>query len=234
MLVHGDPALIRLEASFPEAAQIPDRLVYTGYVGSAKQPVGVDRRKRDVGGDEVLVSAGGGAVGGALLATALEARRRGCLADLRWRFLAGPNLPQAEFAALTDGLPDRVVLERYRGDFPELLQSCRVSISQAGYNTVLDILAARAAAVVVPFAAGRETEQRLRAERLAAKGVLEMVDERDLSPDRLAVAVERAIAASPTAVSIDTGGASRTARLLATMIKGGGAVHRFATPRDEI
>lgn len=235
VLVHGDPALIRLEASFPEAAQISDRLVYTGYVGSAKQPIGVNRGKRNVGGDEVLVSAGGGAVGGALLATALEARRRGCLADLGWRFLAGPNLPQKEFAALAERLPDRVVLERYRGDFPELLRSCRVSISQAGYNTVLDILAARASAVVVPFAAGRETEQRLRAQRLAAKGVLEMVDERDLSPDRLAAAVERAIAACPTALSIDTGGASRTARLLGALIKrGSSAVPRFATPPGEI
>ena len=219
MLVHGDSAFIPLETSFPAASQIADRLVYTGYVGAAP-PTGADRAKNSVGGGEVLVSAGGGAVGGALLATALEARRRGCLADLEWRLLAGPNLPQAEFAALAERLPAGVVLERYRTDFLALLRSCRVSISQAGYNTVLDILAARAAAVVVPFAAGRETEQQLRAERLAAKGVLEMVDERDLSPGRLAEAIERAIIAPPAALSVDTGGASRTARLLAAMIKG--------------
>jgi predicted glycosyltransferase len=233
VLVHGDPAFIPLETSFPAAAQIADRLVYTGYVG-AEPPTGADRAKNSVGGGEVLVSAGGGAVGGALLATALEARRRGCLAGLGWRLLAGPNLPRAELAALAERLPKRVVLERFRADFPELLRCCRVSISQAGYNTVLDILAARAAAVVVPFAAGRETEQQLRAERLAAKGVLEMVDERDLSPGRLAEAIERAIIAPPAALSVDTGGASRTARLLAAMIKGGsGSVHRFATPAGE-
>jgi predicted glycosyltransferase len=237
VLVHGDPTFIPLEASFPAAAQIADRLVYTGYVGGAEPPTGADRRRNSVGGGEVLVSAGGGAVGGALLATALEARRRGCLADLDWRLLAGPNLPRAEFAALAARLPKRVVLERFRADFPQLLRCCRVSISQAGYNTVLDILAARAAAVIVPFAAGRETEQHLRAERLAARGVLEMVDERDLSPARLAEAIERAITVPPTAISVDTGGASRAARLLAAMIKGGsGAVHRFATPpaRDMI
>jgi predicted glycosyltransferase len=231
VLVHGDPAFMPLEASFPAAAQIADRLVYTGYVGALAR-----RRvdgKNNGGGGEVLVSAGGGAVGGALLATALEARRRGCLADLGWRLLAGPHLPPAEFAALAERLPKGVVLERYRADFPELLRSCRVSISQAGYNTMLDILAARAAAVVVPFAVGRETEQQLRAERLAAKGVLEMVNERDLSPGRLAEAVERAIAAPRTAFSVDTAGGSRTARVLAAMIIAGGAVHRFATPRGE-
>jgi predicted glycosyltransferase len=233
VLVHGDPAFIPLETSFPAAGQIADRLVYTGYVGDAETRAGVDRRKNGVGIGEVLVSAGGGAVGGSLLATALETRRRGCLADLGWRLLAGPNLPQAEFAALAERLPKEVVLERYRADFPELLRCCRVSISQAGYNTVLDVLAARAAAVVVPFAAGRETEQQLRAERLAARGVLEMVEERVLSPGRLAEAIERVITAPPTALSVDTGGASRTARLLAAMIDGSGAVHRFATPAGE-
>src|SRR5262249_33097824 len=99
VLVHGDPVFIPLEASFPAAAQIADRLVYTGYVGP-ESSAGADRGQLGVGGGEVLVSAGGGAVGGALLATAIEARRRGCLADLGWRLLAGPNLPHPEFAAL--------------------------------------------------------------------------------------------------------------------------------------
>ena len=57
---------------------------------------------------EVLVSAGGGAVGGALLRAALGARRLGYLADASWRLLAGPNLPAEEFAALHADLPDGV------------------------------------------------------------------------------------------------------------------------------
>jgi predicted glycosyltransferase len=234
VLVHGDPAFIPLEASFPAASQIADRLVYTGYVGAAEAPLGTDREFEGVGSGEVLVSAGGGAVGGALLATALETRRRGCLADLCWRLVAGPNLPPAEFAALAARLPERVVLERYRADFPDLLRRCRVSISQAGYNTVLEILAARAAAVVVPFAAGRETEQRMRAERLAARGVIEMVAEGELSAERLAEAIGRAITARPAGLSVDTGGARRTAQLLAAMICDHRAkVHDFATPPSE-
>ncbi len=114
-----------------------------------------------------------------------------------WRLLAGPNLPAAEFAALTAELPEGVVVERYRADFPQLLRRCRVSVSQAGYNTVLDILAAGIPAVLVPFAEMRETEQTLRAERLAACGVVEMVAPAELSPDRLAAAIERAVARPP-------------------------------------
>ena len=83
VLVHGDPRLVPLEASFPEAPEIADRLVYTGYVGAPAEPPDVPPEcGPGTGSGEVLVSAGGGAVGGLLLATALEARRRGCLADL--------------------------------------------------------------------------------------------------------------------------------------------------------
>jgi predicted glycosyltransferase len=215
VLVHGDPSLIPLEASFPEASKLADRLVYTGYVGGSDEPAGAGD---DAGDGEVLVSAGGGAVGGALLATALAARQGGCLADACWRLLAGPNLPAVQFAALSAKLPESVVLERYRADFPKMLRRCRVSVSQAGYNTVLDILAARAAAVLVPFADLRETEQTLRAERLADRGVVEMVAPHTLSPERLAEAIERAVRRRPAQLAIDTSGAGRTAGLIAGMI----------------
>jgi len=224
VLVHGDPAFIPLEDSFPLASKIRDRLIYTGYIGEAHggeaHGAGDAAHSDEIAGrDEVVVSAGGGAVGGALLMIAVETRRQGCLANLRWRLLAGPNLPQPEFGALADRLPEGVVLERYRADFPQMLRRCRVSVSQAGYNTVLDILAARAAAVVVPFASGHETEQSLRAERLAARGVLELVREDQLSPEQLASAIDRAISAHPATIAIDTGGARRSAVLIADMIR---------------
>jgi predicted glycosyltransferase len=216
VLVHGDPAFIPLEASFPAASEIADRLVYTGYVAGPDQAETMDET---AGTGEVLVSVGGGAVGSALLSTALEARRNGCLASLVWRLLAGPNLPDQVFGTLARHLPEGVVLERYRSRFPKMLRRCRVSVSQAGYNTVLDILAARVRAVVVPFAAERETEQQLRAERLAARGVLELLPEAELSPARLALAIERAVEAAPQRIPIDMAGARRTAGLIAEMVR---------------
>jgi predicted glycosyltransferase len=219
VLVHGDPAFIPLEDSFPLASEISDRLIYTGYIAEAHEAGEAAASDEAAGVDEVVVSVGGGAVGGALLKTAIETRRQGCLENLRWRLLAGPNLPEPEFAALAVGLSEGVVLERYRPDFPRMLGRCRVSVSQAGYNTVLDILAARATAVVVPFASGHETEQSLRAERLAARGVLELLPENQLSPERLASAIDRAIFARPATIAIDTGGARRTARTIAEMIR---------------
>lgn len=216
VLVHGDPAFIPLAASFPFASQIADRLIYTGYVGDNVES---DPADETLGLDEVLISAGGGAVGGRLLGVALEARRQGCLANLNWRLLAGPNLPDAEFSSLSADLPEGVIVERFRRDFPQMLRRCRVSVSQAGYNTMLDILEAGAAAVVVPFSAHRETEQSLRAERLAARGAIGLVRENELSPSRLAQEMRRMIARGPGLVSIDTGGGRRTAGVVAAMIR---------------
>jgi predicted glycosyltransferase len=233
VLVHGDPNLIPLDASFPLASEIEKRLVYTGYV---TKPGALTHEDTAAGVDEVLVSAGGGAVGGALMRTALAARRQGCLADSGWRLLAGPNLPATEFAALGAALPDRVIVERYRVDFPQMLGRCRVSVSQAGYNTVLEILGAGVPAVLVPFAEQRETEQTLRAERLASAGVIEMVAPTALEPDRLASAIERAIQGRPAALKVDTEGADRTARLLAGMISGetvSGICRNFNVPADD-
>ena len=70
----------------------------------------------------------------------------------------------------------------------------------------------------MPFAAGRETEQTLRAERMAALGAAELVREGDLSATTLAAAIERAAVRPPPNLVIDTAGAARSARLIAEMI----------------
>src|SRR6266852_5640599 len=154
-----------------------------------------------------------------LLSPPAEARRAGCLAGHPWRLFTGTNLPEADFTALGADLSAGVAVERFCYNFVGLLRGCRVSVSQAGYNTVLDILAARARAVLVPFAAERETEQLLRAERLAALGAAELVRESELSPSVLAEAIDRAAARDPPAVAIDTDGAARSARLIAAMLR---------------
>jgi predicted glycosyltransferase len=240
VLVHGDPALIPFDASFPPASQIADRLIYTGYVsppaasacftdvpssapagGKGRHPsLPRERGRVREGTGEVIVSTGGGAAGRALLDAALTARREGCLADAPWRLLTGTNLPEAEFAALRQAAPAGVAIERFYPDLAGLLRHCRVSVSQAGYNTVLDILSAQARAVLVPFAAERETEQLMRAERLMALGAAELVRESELSPASLAAAIERAAAREPMPIEIDINGAANSARLIAALIEG--------------
>jgi len=216
VLVHGDPALIGLDATFPAAERIAGRIVHTGYVaaaGPSVEPPGDDGR------DEVVVSAGGGAVGLPLFRAALGARALTPLAARRWRLLCGPDLPEADVRALLHDAPPGVVVERARPDFPGLLARCALSVSQGGYNTVMDLLRARCRAVVVPFARGAETEQALRAGLLADRGVLAVVEEATLSPRTLADGIAAALAAPPPpALPVRMDGAAETARIVRAMV----------------
>ena len=218
VLVHGDPGLIPFDTTFPHAAQIADKLHYTGYV--------VDRTGRrggpeSPGWDEVLVSAGGGAVGDALLRTAIQARAESALADRRWRILVGVKVPEDDFQALAAqaakaGAAGDIVVERARGDFPTLLMNCAMSISQGGYNTLMECMHAGCRSVIVPYAGGLETEQTLRAELLAKRGVVTVIPETELSPAAIVAAIDRALAAAPAAnAGVRTDGAADSARQIA-------------------
>jgi predicted glycosyltransferase len=216
VLVHGDPALVPLAASFPAAPRIAGKLRYTVYV--CETPAADDAASGSEGRGEIIVSAGGGAVGMALFRAALAARKLSPRGAAPWRLLTGPHLPERDFATLVASRPDGVVIERFRRDFPALLRRCALSISQAGYNTTLDILASGTRAIVVPFAAGRETEQALRAELLARRGALHVLPEAALTGERLAAAIEAAIEApAPTMPKLRRDGAECAARAIAAL-----------------
>lgn len=210
ILVHADPSLISFDQTFPFADRVQDKITYTGYViddGSA-------RRDTADGTGEVIVSAGGGAVGMMLLRAAIGARPATGLRDATWRILVGMNMDDAAYQALASDAPPGVVVERARPDFPALLRKCALSISQAGYNTVMETLNAGCRSVVVPFGSGTsESEQTLRARLLAERGALQIVDSAEPTAERLADAVNRAMAATPAStVDLDTDGAEATAR----------------------
>ena len=212
VMVHGDPQLVSFEETFPHARRIADKLVYTGYM--------VDRSGRaggpgSPGYGEVIVSAGGGAVGLELLRTAIAARAATRLKDRCWRVLVGIKVPEADFDAVAAAAPPGVVVERARPDFTTLIANCTLSISQGGYNTVFEVLHAGTRGVVVPYAGGIETEQTLRARRLAARGLVHVVAEADLTPIRLAAAVDAAMDAPPSSAdTIDTAGNENSAALI--------------------
>lgn len=209
ILVHGDPALAGLERTFGALEQIAERVRYTGYVAAHAAPPASD------GGGEVVVSAGGGAAAGRLLETAIAARELTILRSATWRLLAGRNSSHPAFRALARRATPGIVVERNRDDFAQLLAGAALSISQAGYNTVVETLQARVRSVLVPFAAARELEQSLRAELLAERGAAVLVPESALSPETLADAVNRAARAPrPPADLVDLDGARRSAELL--------------------
>jgi predicted glycosyltransferase len=204
LLVHGDPRVATFDRTFGNAHRLAGKLHYTGYV---VEPIGT---QSNIGEGEILVSAGGGAVARRLLETALAARPLTRLRERVWRILAGVNAGD-----LSGLIGDGVIVERARDDFTLRLRNCVLSVSQAGYNTVLETLQARARSVLVPFAGGAQSEQTLRARLLAERGLVHVVEEDVLTAATLAAAVDRAAAGPrPAPHAIDLGGARRSAELL--------------------
>ncbi len=211
VLVHGDPEFVRLEDTFPFTVEIADRLRYTGLVAPPPAPEPSETF-------DIIASAGGGAVGLELMRAARGAAAL-LPADISWLLITGPNLPEADFSALSEDAPANVTLVRFRKDFPSLLRGAKVSISQAGYNTVGDLLRTRCHSILIPFMAAGETEQTVRAERLRALGLAEILPEDGLTVDDVKAAVERALAAPlRPAVSLNLDGAAKSAAIIRSMI----------------
>lgn len=216
VLVHGDAGLVAFGETFPLAATLAAKTRYTGYVAPPRPDRG------EPGQGEVIVAAGGGAVGLPLLRTALAARPFSALSSRRWRLLAGGGINDADLAELYAGADAGVIVEPARADYAVLLANCAVSVSQAGYNTAMDVLAARARAVFVPFVGVGETEQSLRAQRLAERaGGIRIVREEALTPAALARAIDGAATGKrpdPDRLGLDMDGAAATARFFAKAI----------------
>ncbi len=226
VLVHGDPAFVTLEESYPAAAEIADKINYTGFVvdrDDSELANGAESttESRDTGRAGVVVSAGGGAVGAKLFATALDARPLTRLHDEPWHCLVGDGLAEPEFRALTARVAPGITVERARPDFRQLLRRAAVSISQAGYNTALDLLHVGTPAVLVPFVGVGETEQTLRAARIRNLGRAQVVPHELLDAANLAAAVDRAVAmALNPRAGFNCEGAARSARIVAALLAG--------------
>lgn len=216
VLVHGDPAYFPLAQSFPQADAIAAQLRYTGMVGPAAESL--DLRTLDPDDQfDVVVSVGGGAVGAELVRAAVAAKPLSALAEARWLVLTGPNLDPGTL----DCTDDRIVMRGFDPRLPQRLAVARLSISQAGYNTVVDLLSAGCRPVLVPFGRGGETEQTRRAEVLAKHGWAVMLAESALDPVSLAAAIDQALALRTERPAMALKGAEVTRTILERALEPG-------------
>lgn len=205
VLVHGDPAVLPLAASWPGTGALPEdvgtRLAYTGYVTTPPPPP-------IPAPDTVLVAVGSGAIGRPLLRLAAQAA---ALSPLRWHLLVGGE--DAERAALRTLGP--ATISPLRPDFRALLGGAAAAITLCGYNTALEVLLSGTPTLLVPMAEGGEREQAIRAAAFAALPGLRTAALDDLTPATLA-ATAAALAASPRTgpPPLRTDGAAEAARLI--------------------
>lgn len=182
VLVHSDPSLVPLETSWPVSTELSKKLLYTGFVA----PHLPDASAQTEGRGDILVSAGGGAVGDGLFRAAVDAARND---GSRWRLLVSGHDAAERITSLSTQASENVVIEPARPDFRQLLQVARASISLCGYNTAMDVLQSGVPAVMVSYDDGGEVEQTLRARALNGLSRLKTLSLQDIDAENLSAAL---------------------------------------------
>lgn len=228
LLVHSDPRFTRLEDTFRPRHSLKTAVHYTGFVTPGPGQPDKPTWRRGV-----LVSAGGGMVGAPLFRVALEAHRQTWSTEkLPMTLVAGPFLPEADWRDLqarSDSL-EGLTLIRSVPAMKRLLEAHSLSVSQCGYNTVMDILESGTPALVVPFVRGQEDEQSQRAKKLERLGLVKTLDPAALAGERLAEEIRQLQKFRPNPNRLDLSGANTTVRLLQNLLAT--AAEASAKPSD--
>lgn len=221
VLVHADPNLAQLGETFDQFDEIEIPVVYTGYIAPKPEPAAAQkiRQQLHIGAEELLIiaSAGGGNVGAPLLEAVVRAFNQLAVhKTCRLKVFTGPFLERGDYDGLEQMAGENVQLEQFTPNFLSYLAAADLSVSMGGYNTTMNILATGVPALVWPFPQNRE--QRLRAGRLAKEGVLKVIEDEGLRPDRLAGLMDQMLT-SPNCspVKFDLDGAVNTAKWIGKM-----------------
>ena len=220
VLVHADPAITTLAATFARASDLDVPVHHTGYLLPALPAVMLRDRER-----RVLVSAGGGRDGMDLLASAIAAQRTTALGrDYQMRVVAGPLRSDTDWQRLVGvgaGVPG-LELVRSVPDLAAELRGAAVSVTRGGYGTLLDVVRTGTPGVVVPHREAGDDEQWFRARRFEEFGGLRLVGEHELAPETLAAAIREAVALVPRPPAIEWGGADRSAAAIDELVRNSG------------
>ena len=219
LLVHADPRFQTLDETFPQIRELRCEIRYTGFVSQAAPQRLEVAPHRSSDQPMILVSIGGGRVGYELVECALQASAQFRTSfPHRMMILTGPYMQEEQFQSLHElaETQEQVALLRYTPDFLSYLQEAALSVSMAGYNTCMNLLTTGTRALVVPFTGGGNTEQTIRAEKLAQLGVVGVLSESQLRPDYLAERMIQALRTPSVAHrrSLDQAGAKKTATCL--------------------
>jgi predicted glycosyltransferase len=219
ILVHSDPHFARLEESFHPYSPLKVPVHYTGFVTRQQNGDAAEEPQR---ASRIVVSAGGGLVGEALLRTAIQAYEFVSVPDKpEMRVIGGPFIPERSWQDLEKISQGKQGVSLFRS-VPDLgveLRRASASISQCGYNTAMDILRSRVPALVVPFSGDKQDEQMNRAHRLERLGALRVLEPERLDAQTLAAEIARLLEFQPNPVRLDMNGVENTSQLLQNLVQ---------------
>lgn len=191
VLVVGSPDVFDLKAEYRFPPLAASKVEYCGYIARKPGRTARIQTRRALGlGDQeplVLVTPGGGEDGYAMVDTAIKALAS--VADAvrpRTHIVCGPQMPDAQRRAVLEQAQALagVSAQEFSDDMMSLMGAADVVLAMGGYNTVCELLSCARRAVLVPRVRPGQ-EQCIRAERLAAMGLLSMVHPDTLTPQAL-------------------------------------------------
>lgn len=228
ILIYGCRHVFDPIGEYGLSAAIAAKTIFTGYLRRPERRRPAREIRQELGATEaplVVVSVGGGADGAPVIEAFLEAVRRKLLDGVVASVVAGPQMPEADQARLSDlarALPG-VTLVPFRNDLESQIAAADAVITMGGYNGVWEAVGAGKRPIVVPRVAARmagSDEQELRAERLAALGLGTVVQPDVLTPERLADAVTAELGRGITpAITLDFDGLDRAGEALAGVLR---------------
>ncbi len=212
ILIHSDPAFIRIEETFHQADSIPVPYRYTGFINrqdkthSAFQPPQKENTKL------IVASIGGGNVGEELLFAAAEAVNLDSSRNLFLQIFTGLYSDEKVYEALKCYENERIQVSRFSSDFKNWLAHADLSLSMAGYNSCMDVLSAGTIGLLYPF--NQNQEQRLRVQKFESRTALQLLEKEDLKPEALLARINAALSAVYPQSSVNLDGAASTLHLV--------------------
>jgi len=132
----------------------------------------------------------------------------------------GPFLPPGQFSQLQKIVADQpqVTMRTYTNHFLDYMYQADLSLSLAGYNTCMNILATGVPALVMPFTGGGDDEQTTRARKLEQLGLVGVISPDALEPQLLASQMRQRMEMGRVAATLDMRGVEKTAAFLSGLI----------------
>ena len=201
VLVHSDPDLIKLDSTFLLIDKIKIPIVYTGFVTPLPDVKKAKQIRAQIRSGEnqslVVASAGGGNVGAPLLKAVVQAFKTQPLQNMARLYLfTGPYMDKKDRQYLHGCADSNITVKEFADDFVSLLAASDLSISMAGYNTCMNIVAAKTACLVWPFSQNRE--QRQRACQIAKFIPLTILEDKDIATLALSQLIIKTLEAQRT------------------------------------
>lgn len=200
IFLYGTPSLYDPVQEYGLSSGIKQKLIPCGYIGRTQPSRPKEQIRNELGlrtDQFVLVTPGGGDDGYAIVDTHVRMLREK-IHPGRHKFdsliVTGPLMCSDKRRVLKQAADEDLALKviDFTPHLYEYLRAADVVVSMGGYNTVVEILTANQRGIIVPRVHPR-LEQCIRAERLAAKGLLSMIHPTELTPDSLFRAITRSL-----------------------------------------